>query len=363
VLAHVATILILLGTLTLLYIGFVRTRPSEPVVIVPAVEVPVATPAATPGPDKATPFVLTAPPVAFQWTFADAEHNHLALSPQLTVAPDGNLWVVDGVRMGFQILSPDGELLEHWGTPGTGDGQFAFKVDAENAQSRVAFRPDGGFYVVDTQNRRIQQFAPDRSFVRSWGEFGTGDGQFVKPLELLVAADGTVSVIDTARNDVQQFDRDGQFLRTFGQRGSGEGELNGPGWGAIDAAGNLWIADIRNNRIVQFGPDGTFLRAIGDKGTGNGQFDVPQAIAIDTEGRLYVTDSANARVQVFDADGAFLFAFNGADVGGKALTWPIGIAIDSQGGIYVEEYATTDFIEKVRLVPDAAISAPSRAPP
>jgi DNA-binding beta-propeller fold protein YncE len=341
VLAQAATILLLIGTVALLYFAFSRVRPEQPVVIIPAIEIPIATPAATPQ-------LVTTAPVKYLWLFTDPEEAKLAVSPSITIALDGNLWIVDGAREGFQIISPTGELLERWGKPGKGDGEFNFHRDALNAVGDVAFRPDGGFYVADSHNFRIQQFDQNRQFVRAWGSFGSGPGQFREPESVLVDAEGNVYVIDGKRDDVQKFDAEGNFLLQFGGHGSADGQLNNAAWGVLDADSNLWITDDGNDRLQQFAPDGTFLRTIGSKGAGQGEFDEPQGIAIDATGRLYVTDSANARVQVFDRDGKFLFAFAGDDVGGTAFVWPVAIAVDKAGEVYVQEYATEQGYELIQ---------------
>ena len=363
-LAHAATILLLIGTLVLVYVALSRVRPDEPVVIVPAIDVPPSTPEAT-LPVAGTPAAASGR-AQFLWQYEDADGESLAISPQIATDPDGNLWIVDGARMGFQIVSPDGQLRERWGTPGKGDGEFDFKIDAKNsldAFGGIAFTADGGFYVADSHNFRVQQFDRDRTFVRAWGSFGTGDGQFVRPIDVEVDADGNVYVIDAARNDVQQFDGEGRFLLRFGGRGAADGQLNGVGWGTLDAAGTLWIADSGNDRIQQFAPDGAFLRAMGTAGSGDGQFRDPQGVAFDATGRIIVADTGNHRIQLFTPDGQFLAALNGTDAGGTKFVDPVGVAVDAQGNVYVQDYGTTEFVEKFRLAPMPGSASSPVAPP
>ena len=54
----------------------------------------------------------------------------------------------------------------------------------------IFFAPDGGFYVADFGNFRVQQFDKDRNFVRSIGAQGTGDGQFLGPVGMALDAQG-----------------------------------------------------------------------------------------------------------------------------------------------------------------------------
>ena len=98
----------------------------------------------------------------------------------VNLAPDGNLWVLNGPKGQFQnSLSPDGAFIEAWGSPGTGEGEFDFVRPDGLSYGDVAFAPDGGFYVVESGNQRVQRFDADRQFVTMWGSKGEVDGQFM----------------------------------------------------------------------------------------------------------------------------------------------------------------------------------------
>ena len=96
------------------------------------------------------------------------------------------------------------------GRRASGDGEFDLTRANGDPYGMVAFAPDGSFYVLDAGNRRIQQFDADRTFLRAWGSFGTGPGQFNDPVGLAVDADGNVHVLDDVRGVIETFDADGQ---------------------------------------------------------------------------------------------------------------------------------------------------------
>jgi len=129
----------------------------------------------------------------------------------------GNVWVASPWENDFWIFKPDGTFVERWGTAGSGNGQFHLTTHDQahpDADGAVAFAPDGSFYVADGGNNRIQQFDANRRFVRTWGSFGNGDGQFTSPKG--IATDGkTVFVADDFRGDMQTFDATGKHLTTF----------------------------------------------------------------------------------------------------------------------------------------------------
>lgn len=210
----------------------------------------------------------------------------------LALDPQGRLWVGDGAEDHFRIFSLDGELLDTWGEHGTGEGQFDF-----GGVGDIAFASDGAFYVADTANRRVQQFAPDRSFVRAWSNVGNGSGSLASPTaaEVLtrpnvisVAPDGSVYVTDDMNNVVEHYTADGAWLNTLGAAG-GQDRLNFPGGVAFDQDGNTWVADYGRNRLAIFAPDGSYVGEL----TG---ILLPSDVSFDAAGRLIVADSKGLMV-------------------------------------------------------------------
>lgn len=349
--ASAAIVLVLAGVVLL---GFLLRwgRMPEKVIVVPAVDIPM-TELATP---QATPDTSVAPIATPRWRFTDARDPAMGVAPGVTVAPDGSIWVADGVSSGFQVFSPEGQLIDRWGSAGHGNGEFSFAVADSNVLGAVAFRADGGFYVADSGNARVQQFTPDRAFVRSWGGFGRGDGQFAQPIDVDVDAQGNVYVTDLIRNDVQKFDPAGGYLLTFGGFGAEPGQFTEIGWGALDAEGNFWAPDTGNDRIQQFSPGGVFLRAMGPgDGTptsGALALSGPQGVAVDAAGRILISDTENARVVVAAPDGAPLGAF-----GNDVLEHPVALAVAADGDVFVVDYGRRGAVQAFQLAP------PEVAPP
>src|SRR5215216_5972000 len=102
-----------------------------------------------------TPAAISTPVATaeFLWESGGDPERPLADPWFLSLDPDGNLWVVDGRNNQFQIFAPDGTFLDTWGTAGTGEGEFDF---VEHGAS--AFDAEGNLYVVDTGNDRVQKF-------------------------------------------------------------------------------------------------------------------------------------------------------------------------------------------------------------
>jgi len=137
-----------------------------------------------------------------------------------------------------------------------------------NEPQGVAVSSAGNVYVVDGANDRIEKFTKTGTFIRTWGTYGTGNGQFDDPDDIALDSSGNVYVTDFGNNRVQKFKNDGTFIRKWGSLGTGNGQFNGPsGIGINLNTNNVYVADEGNNRIQEFKNDGTFIRKWGSLGS------------------------------------------------------------------------------------------------
>jgi hypothetical protein len=247
-----------------------------------------------------------------------------------TVDPTGRIWVASSPDNQFWIFSPSGKLLEKWGTPGKGSGQFDF-----GSFGGIAFGPDGSFWVADTGNVRVDKFDGNRKFVTSWGGFGTADGQFAKPTGIGIDQLGNVFVNDETRQDIQEFDANGTYIRTFAKG------VAGP-----------WMAVLQNGWVfTDLLPDGTpGFTTYKPDGTRGGTLDLsnlaqfPTGIAVD-EDHTYIAAETSAE----PANPQVLMELGGA---GIAHVWPNGgegIALDPHGGAIYMTFSTWPYLRKYEL--------------
>ena len=158
------------------------------------------------------------------------------------VDPEGNVWVTDARGASEEELgrfpgeagkghvvykfSPAGELLLTLGTPGQrGDGSGALLAEPND----VITAPDGTIFVAEAHTgqgqeeatagtvARISRFAPDGSYLGSFGRFGTEQGEFKTPHALAFDSQGRLFVSDRGNNRIQIFDQEGNFLEEWKQ--------------------------------------------------------------------------------------------------------------------------------------------------
>jgi sugar lactone lactonase YvrE len=185
--------------------------------------------------------------------------------------------------------------------------------------------------VADFLNGRVVEFAPDGSFVRSFGSMGEPEG-------IAVAGNGRVYVSSRSAHRVFVFWPDGELLDEFGDPGEGAGHMVQPSGVAVDpVSGNIFVADQGMHRVDVFTPWGQFVRAFGKEvkfgGGGNvctvacqegvtgseaGALRTVRGIAFAPGANsVYLADSLNQRIDVFTPEGDFLFAFGkGVRTGG-----------------------------------------------
>ena len=174
----------------------------------------------------------------------------------VAVAQDGTLFVADFYNQRVLRLRPDGSYIGQWGEtgqPAIWAGHFNYPTDA-------ALAADGTLYVADGYGDRIQAFAPDGAFSHKWGGpfamniFGPFNGWFTTVTSIAIGPEGNVFVADFYNHRVQKFAPDGTFLTSFGRLGSGPGEFEYPMAVAVAADGTVFVTDFGNNRVQKWQP-------------------------------------------------------------------------------------------------------------
>jgi tripartite motif-containing protein 71 len=302
----------------------------------------------------------------------------LSLVLAMTVGASGCLSPAGPLRDTAPVYTSAGTI----GSRGAGNGQFNYPVG-------LGIDPNGGLFVADSYNRRIERFALDGTFLSAWpavgsmdgtvvdypgdvgidrrrglvylsyryahriilynrdgyamltwGSHGSAAGQFDQPLGVVVDDSGFVYVADYNNSRIQKFTSNGAFVTMWGQTPvPPDYHLWGPSVLALDHRGRLYVIDGMHNQVVVYRTDGTFVRTIGELGSGEGQFRGPIGLSVDERNWLYTTDTELGRVQIFDEEGSFVTMWNAGGPGSSSSGALRGIVAADDGRVYVSEYA------------------------
>jgi YD repeat-containing protein len=242
----------------------------------------------------------------------------------LAAAPDGSVYVGDGCSI--RRVAGNGDISR---IAGRRDA-CAFAGDGGLAQDgrltwphALAVAPDGDLYVLDglynalpnNVGRRVRRISQDGVIetVAGNGLFGyNGDGMaatqasFTNPNALVVDATGVLYIADTGANRVRRVGLNGEITTVAG---TGQNVFNGDGLAAtatalyapydvaVGAEGSLYIADTLHHRVRRVRPDGLMETVAGNGGdeyNGDGlpatqtALPAPWRLEIDAAGRLLI---------------------------------------------------------------------------
>jgi DNA-binding beta-propeller fold protein YncE len=216
----------------------------------------------------------------------------------IRVDPDGNIWLVDVDGHIICKYNTEGRRLMTLGTrqgiASNNDSQVGF-----NRPTNLWFLPNRHFYVSDGYgNRRVIEFNADGEYVRHWGTNGTGDGQFALPHAVTVDSKGLVYVADRANSRVEVFDATGKFITKWTDVGQPWAIYYVPKEDAIYMCDGIYC------RITKMNLQGKVLGVMSSWGKAPGKVDYAHDITVDSQGSIYVAEIKNLRVQKWVRNGA-----------------------------------------------------------
>lgn len=266
------------------------------------------------------------------------------------------------------VYSRDGEFTDWWGSTGFSPRSHGTFMSGE-----------GDLFLVDDGLGRVGRYSLDGRLLATIGPVGvfsdTGfepevDGSvthsgppYNRPTNLSVGPTGELYVSDGYGNaSVHRFTPEGTLLQSWGEPGSGPGQFVIPHGLRAHRDGRVFVADRQNDRIQIFGPDGAYLTEWTD-------VQRPQDIFIDEDDLVYVaelswfpgessdrrgpiTEYLPARLSIYDIDGNLLLRWADPRPQAGYFTAPHGIWVDSEGSIYLAEVAEIWSVARGYAPPD-----------
>ncbi len=215
------------------------------------------------------------------------------------IGSDDCIYLTDNGDHTLRKFTLDGRLLLEIGIPGRSSGFMSGLPFCHCTHSTLS--PDGNIVVSDGYgNAAIHEFDPNGKYIKSWGEPGTGSGQFNLPHNICCDQDGWIYVADRENSRIQIFDRKGNYEKQLGNIHRPSGLAITPGSNPDLIVGELLSYLEVNKHFPNLGPflsiincQNEVLFRLGDKeqpGLLPGQFVSPHSIAYDSQGNVYVGD-------------------------------------------------------------------------
>ena len=244
----------------------------------------------------------------------------------ISVGPNGYVYLVDGVNNRVVVLDRQGRVKFTFGQEGTGQGEFKHPLGIDISDAGMVF-------IADSGNHRVQVFDSNGNFLRLFIVKAGPQEKPSDPVDVLVPDfKNYVYVSDNDNHKIRVYDTRGNFQFEWGKFGEGPGDFRYPGILAKNKQNEIFVVDVLNTRVQKFDPFGNHIADIGSWGVLEGNLFRPKGVAIDGKNRVFVSDSYMGVIQVFTDFGRFLGVVceNGTK---KQFITPVGLFMDGKNDI------------------------------
>jgi DNA-binding beta-propeller fold protein YncE len=220
------------------------------------------------------------------------------------IGPDDMLYLTDDFGHAVRKCTTEGKVVLTIGMPNVPAPRFS--GEPFNLCTHTALSPQGEIYVADGyQNARVHKYAPDGTLLFSWGEPGTGPGEFNLVHNIACDDEGWVYVADRENHRVQVFDAKGKYHDQWNNLARPCGLFVSRGSNPLGVIGELapdavatFSRDAPNlcpRVTIVDAKKGEVLAYVGTQPLGEepGRFIAPHGIALDSHDDIYVAEVSN----------------------------------------------------------------------
>jgi hypothetical protein len=264
----------------------------------------------------------------YAWSFAHA----------VRVDRDDNIWVADKGSDVVVRFDPEGRVVMVFGRKSEASDESAHPLEHPKPPlppidgyfrqvTDMAWDSNNNVYITDGYiNSRVAEFDRNGNWVKTWGEPGSGPGQFNTLHAVVIDRENHIYVADRGNARIQVFDTAGKLINAFridvpvpasaptaignhpAEIGPNDGSRTGanlaqtPGapWALCITPGSpqyLYVSDGYPGRIYKLTTDGKVLGWLGGAGKTLKKFGWVHQLACPSENEIYAAEVLNWRAQ------------------------------------------------------------------
>jgi len=248
--------------------------------------------------------------------------------PAVASDSQGRVFVYSRSEHPLVVFDREGNFIASWGE------------DLLEAAHGIWIDEEDSVYCTEFATHCIHKFDRDGNLTMTLGTPGQqgAEGEpFDKPTDVVTLPSGEVFVSDGYGNArVHKYSPDGELLLSWGERGTGPGQFELSHCVRADRHGRIWACDRTNDRIQIFDTEGNYL----DERTGLLK---PDTIYIDQQEDVVYVAELMQRASILTLDGELICQWGGAeksDRPGEFCGSPHGIWVDRYGDLYIGQVHT-----------------------
>ena len=264
------------------------------------------------------------------WSFVDVGG--------ISVDENDKIYVLNRGPHPVVMMDTDGNVLGTWG-----EGYFKRPHGSRLVPGPYIWCADDGRHIITkftVDGKPLQVLGnpdkpsatgvvPGKDLVKSLATIHSGP-PFNRPTGIAMSSKGELFATDGYGNArVHKFSADGKLITSWGEAGTGPGQFMLPHNIWIDKYDRLWVPDRENSRIQRFDTDGKLLDIWYDSFR-------PTDVYIDKDETVFVSE-IRPGVSIYTIDGRLLSRWYNDEVDAKTDLFisAHAIALDSKGDIYV----------------------------
>jgi len=166
----------------------------------------------------------------------------------MAIDKEDRVWVFGRGKYPVQVYTAGGDFVRTWGK------------DHFKDPHHIRLDHDGNVWVADFGLHVVEKYTPEGKLLMTLGtmnEKGEDETHFYRPTDMAITPSGDIFVTDGYGNRrIVHLDRNGTFIKAWGRYGSGPGEFVLPHAIGLDSRGMLYVCDRNSGRIQLFNQDG-----------------------------------------------------------------------------------------------------------